>query len=162
MQLGLVVGTATSTVKHATMRGQKLLVVQPLLADNRSSDGDPQIAVDAVGAGPGQRVMISSVIAGLPAYEGGLNANDELVAINGIRVDSNNTSERVNILNELPAGRRVTVTVFRREQLMTFELTAAVKPFDRYVITELKEAASSQIEFRQSWLSRDSANKEGK
>jgi ethanolamine utilization protein EutN len=60
MQLGLVVGTATSTVKHATMRGQKLLVVQPLMVDGRTSDGDPQIAVDAVGAGKGQRVMITS------------------------------------------------------------------------------------------------------
>jgi ethanolamine utilization protein EutN len=60
MQLGLVVGTATSTVKHATMRGQKLLVVQPLLADGRTPDGDPQIAVDAVGAGKGEKVIITS------------------------------------------------------------------------------------------------------
>ena len=60
MQLGLVVGTATATVKHATLRGQKLLVVQPLLADRKSADGDPQIAVDAVGAGKGEMVMITS------------------------------------------------------------------------------------------------------
>jgi ethanolamine utilization protein EutN len=60
MQLGLVVGTATSTIKHATMRGQKLLVVQPLLADGMGADGDPQIAIDAVGAGKGQGVMITS------------------------------------------------------------------------------------------------------
>jgi ethanolamine utilization protein EutN len=60
MQVGLVVGTATSTVKHPTMKGQKLLVVQPLLADGKSADGDPQIAVDAVGAGRGERVLISS------------------------------------------------------------------------------------------------------
>jgi len=60
MQLGLVVGTAISTVKHATLRGQKLLVVQPLMADSRSPDGDPQIAVDAVGAGKGEVVMITS------------------------------------------------------------------------------------------------------
>jgi ethanolamine utilization protein EutN len=60
MQLGLVVGTATSTVKHATLRGQKLLVVQPLLADGRSPDGDPQVAIDAVGAGKGEVVMITS------------------------------------------------------------------------------------------------------
>jgi ethanolamine utilization protein EutN len=60
MQLGLVVGTATSTVKHATLRGQKLLVVQPLMADGRTADGDPQIAVDAVGAGKGETVMITS------------------------------------------------------------------------------------------------------
>ena len=60
MQLAFVVGTATSTIKHATMRGQKLLVVQPLMADGKAADGDPQVAVDAVGAGKGQRVMITS------------------------------------------------------------------------------------------------------
>ena len=34
MQLGLVVGTATATTRHPSMRGWKLLVVQPLLADH--------------------------------------------------------------------------------------------------------------------------------
>ena len=60
MQLALVAGTATSTVKHATLRGQKLLVVQPLMADGLAADGDPQVAVDAVGAGKGEVVMITS------------------------------------------------------------------------------------------------------
>jgi ethanolamine utilization protein EutN len=60
MQIALVVGTAISTVKHATLRGQKMLIVQPLMMDGSSPDGDPQIAVDAVGAGKGERVMITS------------------------------------------------------------------------------------------------------
>jgi ethanolamine utilization protein EutN len=60
MQLGLVVGTAISTVKHPTLQGQKMLVVQPLMVDGQTADGDPQIAVDAVGAGKGQTVMITS------------------------------------------------------------------------------------------------------
>lgn len=60
MQLGLVVGTATATVKHRSMLGQKLLVVQPLMMDGKSADGDPQIALDAVGAGKGETVMITS------------------------------------------------------------------------------------------------------
>ena len=60
MQLGMVVGTANSTIKHPTLRGQKLLIVQPLMANGRGPDGDPQIAVDAVGAGKGQKVMITS------------------------------------------------------------------------------------------------------
>ena len=60
MQIGFVVGTATSTVKHSTLVGQKLLVVQPLMVDGKSPDGDPQIAVDAVGAGKGETVMITS------------------------------------------------------------------------------------------------------
>jgi ethanolamine utilization protein EutN len=60
MQLAFVVGTANSTLKHPTLRGQKMLIVQPLLADGKAPDGDPQIAVDAVGAGKGEKVMITS------------------------------------------------------------------------------------------------------
>ena len=60
MQLGLVVGTANSTIKHPTLLGQKMLIVQPLMADRKGADGDPQIAVDAVGAGKGELVMITS------------------------------------------------------------------------------------------------------
>jgi len=60
MQLGLVVGTAHATVKHSSMEGWKLLVVQPFGVDGRTPDGEPLIAVDALGAGRGQRVILSS------------------------------------------------------------------------------------------------------
>jgi bacterial microcompartment shell vertex protein len=60
MQIGLVVGTATSTVKHSTLSGWKLLVVQPLMADGRSPDGDPQLVIDQMGAGRGQHVVMNS------------------------------------------------------------------------------------------------------
>jgi len=60
MQLALILGNATSTVKHATLRGQKLLVAQALMADGGTPDADPLIAIDTVGAGAGQRVIISS------------------------------------------------------------------------------------------------------
>jgi len=70
MQLGLVVGTATATTKHASMNGWKLLVVQPQLADGGTPDGDPQLAIDNLGAGIGQQVMISSDGAGTRALMG--------------------------------------------------------------------------------------------
>ena len=60
MLLGQVVGTAVSTVKHASMERQKLLVIQPMMSDGLQPDGDPLIAVDAVGAGVGQCVMLTS------------------------------------------------------------------------------------------------------
>lgn len=60
MLLGRVVGTATATVKHFSLQGQRLLIVQPYLADGHSPDGDPVLAVDAVGAGRGQTVMLTS------------------------------------------------------------------------------------------------------
>lgn len=60
MQVGKVIGTATSTVKHPSMEGWKLLVVQPYRTDGQTPDGDPQLAVDALGAGRGERVILSS------------------------------------------------------------------------------------------------------
>ena len=60
MLLGRVVGNATATVKHPSMEGWKLLVVQPLLADGETPDGDPQLAVDTQGAGRGDAVVLTS------------------------------------------------------------------------------------------------------
>jgi ethanolamine utilization protein EutN len=55
-----VLGAATATVKHPSMEGWKLLIVQPLLSDGRTPDGNPLLAVDALSAGAGDRVIISS------------------------------------------------------------------------------------------------------
>ena len=60
MQLGRVVGTATSTKKHASMEGQKLLVVQLVAGDRCTPDGEPVIAVDKLGAGRGDLVIVTS------------------------------------------------------------------------------------------------------
>ncbi len=60
MLTGRVVGTAVSTVKHHSMNGSKLLVVQPTMADNETPDGYPLVAIDTIGAGKGERVMITS------------------------------------------------------------------------------------------------------
>lgn len=102
------------------------------------------------------RVIVANVPAGLPAYEGGVNTNDELVALDGRRIDASNTGERGDVLppvlNNVRAGQPVTLTVFRRERLMNIALTAAVRPFDRYTIGALKEASDGQEALRKAWL----------
>jgi ethanolamine utilization protein EutN len=60
VQRGLVIGNATSTVKHPSMRGAKLLIVQPFLNDGVTPDADPQLCIDVVGAGIGETVLITS------------------------------------------------------------------------------------------------------
>jgi ethanolamine utilization protein EutN len=60
MQTGRVIGNATATVKHPSMQGRKLLLVQRYAADGHTPDGDPILAIDAVGAGAGEIVMISN------------------------------------------------------------------------------------------------------
>jgi ethanolamine utilization protein EutN len=59
MQLATVIGHATSTVKHPTLSGWRLLVVQPLDAAG-SPDGPPILAIDALGCGKGDRVILTS------------------------------------------------------------------------------------------------------
>ena len=59
MQIGRVIGSATATIKHPSMQGRKLLIVQPRLTDN-TPDGDPILAVDCVGAGVSDDVLLTS------------------------------------------------------------------------------------------------------
>lgn len=59
MQVAEVIGQAVASVKHRSLTGWKLLLVQPLHLDG-TEDGDPFLAIDAVGAGIGDRVIISS------------------------------------------------------------------------------------------------------
>ncbi|HBI43399.1 MAG TPA: ethanolamine utilization protein EutN [Planctomycetales bacterium] len=59
MQIGRVVGHATATVKHATLKGWRLLIVQMLLADGKE-DGEPLLAIDHLGAGVGALVIVTN------------------------------------------------------------------------------------------------------
>jgi ethanolamine utilization protein EutN len=69
MQLGTVIGHATSTIKHPSLNGWRMLVVQPLGA-TRFADGDPVVAVDRFGAGAGETVIIDSDGKGARDYVG--------------------------------------------------------------------------------------------
>lgn len=59
MQLGRVIGTATSTVKHPSFSGERLLVVQLRAADGKP-DGEPVLAFDRLGAGRGDEVLLTN------------------------------------------------------------------------------------------------------
>jgi ethanolamine utilization protein EutN len=55
--IGMVVGEVVATEKHASHKGRKALLVQPLNLDG-SNRGDPVVALDAVDAGQGDRVLL--------------------------------------------------------------------------------------------------------
>lgn len=56
MQLARVVGDVVVTVKNEQLNGIKLMLLQPLSADGAAA-GRTLVAVDAVGAGPGETVF---------------------------------------------------------------------------------------------------------
>lgn len=56
MQMARVIGDVVATRKDSSLEGVSLLVIQPTTADG-SDVGRPLVAVDAVGAGVGERVF---------------------------------------------------------------------------------------------------------
>jgi len=58
MLIARVVGELVATQKHPSHVGRKLLLVQPLNLDG-SNRGDPVVAMDAVDAGVGDRVLLA-------------------------------------------------------------------------------------------------------
>ena len=66
MQIARVVGTVVSSHKHKKIDAAKLLLVQPLTLDNRPK-GQTVLAIDSVGAGVGETVLL--VIEGKAAGE---------------------------------------------------------------------------------------------
>jgi ethanolamine utilization protein EutN len=59
MQIGVVVGHATSTVKHRSLNGWRLLLVQMLAPDGKE-DGEPLLVIDSLGAGVGSKVIATN------------------------------------------------------------------------------------------------------
>ncbi len=59
MKLARIKGHVTSTVKHSSLEGQRLLIAQPV-TDDGVNDGAPQIVLDPLGAAIHQLVMINS------------------------------------------------------------------------------------------------------
>ena len=57
MQIAEVVGTVVSTQKNRKLEGAKLLLVQPLTLDG-APRGTALLAIDAVGAGVGEKVLV--------------------------------------------------------------------------------------------------------
>ena len=66
MQLARVIGTVISTHKNQKLESAKLLLVQPIAPDDQPR-GSAILAIDSVGAGVGERVLV--VIEGKAAGE---------------------------------------------------------------------------------------------
>lgn len=97
----------------------------------------------------GDHLMINSVRSGTPAYEQGLNAKDEIVALDGARV-TKETFESM-IAAKRP-GETVRLTVFRFDDLRTFDIRLGSRVVAPYRILPLKQLTEQQKRIYQSWM----------
>lgn len=112
-------------------------------------DGSPSAALGLrVRPGAGSAAVVS-VIRGSPAERAGLEAGDEIVALDGIRVDDARMCERLRPRN---AGDRVRITLFRRERLVETEATLEPARPDQLAIVPLAGASAGEVAMRAQWL----------
>jgi predicted metalloprotease with PDZ domain len=102
----------------------------------------------------GNRPLIGNVLADTPAWRAGLNAGDELVALDGLRVGFDTLTAR---MMEKKPGDKVALTIFRRDELLTVALEVETSPPPRFVVRPKQDATPEQQRLREDWLRTDVA-----
>ena len=97
----------------------------------------------------GERVMVSRVYAGSPAYEQGLNAGDSIAAIDGYRGSQSFIQAR---LDEKKPGDVVHFTIFRNDILRTIDVKLGSRSAATYKIVPLAQPSDLQKRIYQAWL----------
>ena len=97
----------------------------------------------------GDFIVIKDVRAGSPAYEQGLNAKDKIISLDGARVDKE-TFEAL-IAAKRP-GATVRITVFRSDDVRTFEIKLAGRVDAPYRIVPLPNTSDQQKRIYQAWI----------
>ncbi|HZG42040.1 MAG TPA: PDZ domain-containing protein, partial [Longimicrobium sp.] len=102
----------------------------------------------------GGRIVVSNVQAGSAAWAAGVNAGDELVALDGARIAPDTLTAR---LAERRHGERLPLTVFRRDELLTLSLPVVVGPPQTLLLRPSPTATPEQKRVLTDWLRMDVA-----
>jgi predicted metalloprotease with PDZ domain len=97
----------------------------------------------------GDRLMVSRVIEGSPAYEQGLNTGDQIVAFDNMRVTKDFFDAR---LAEKRPGQLVSLTIFRFDDLSALPIKLGSVSDAIYRIVPVENPSEEQRRIYQSWL----------
>ncbi|MCC9136006.1 M61 family metallopeptidase [Pontibacter silvestris] len=94
------------------------------------------------------KVIVRSVERGSSAWNGGINVNDEIVAINGNRAGSN----LEQFVTDREVGETLKVEVVRDGQLMTLQVPMVKDESVRYTFERVPNPTPQQQEILEKWL----------
>ncbi len=124
-----------------------------LRAPVSDADAGGRVSGDAPGAWAGLKLRggetrIAYIQAGSPAAQAGLSVNDQIVAIDGLRVAPGNWAA---LVAALPPGQAAALHYFRGDELLETRLTPATPPADTWTLSLL--AAEGEVLARRiAWL----------
>jgi predicted metalloprotease with PDZ domain len=96
------------------------------------------------------KLIVTNVISGSGAWNDGINAKDELISINNVRI--NTTEDLDNFLKSAKPGDQYQVLISRDGILKTLDVTLTPNKTKRYFIMPLEEVTKEQIAVRKAWL----------
>ena len=97
----------------------------------------------------GGKEKISFVTMDSPAAFAGIDAGDELLAIDGLRVTGEQLSDR---LNDYQSGDIINISIFHQDQLKSVEVKLQPPQPVRYEVQESKDASPEQKTMLDGWL----------
>ncbi|MBI4508012.1 MAG: M61 family metallopeptidase [Deltaproteobacteria bacterium] len=98
------------------------------------------------------RVVVASTLSESPAERHGLYAGDQIVAVDGFRVDDRTLAKR--ILSRRP-GDSVRLTLFRRDELFEINVVLGERPRDRFEIAPAEAPSEDQRARYAAWMGED-------
>jgi len=123
-----------------------------LRLDTTSTGADEKVAFGADVADEEGRLMVRRVYAGSPAYEQGLNAGDQIVALDNMRVTKDFFTAR---MAEKKPGDLVTLTIFRFDDLSNLLIKLGERREGTFRIVPLTNQTEAQKRVYRSWLGHD-------
>ena len=94
------------------------------------------------------RLVVSEVRRDTPAYAGGLNVDDEILAINGFRLRADQLAAR---LDQYRPGDKAALLVARRDQILSLEAQFGTEPLRQWRL-EVDPAGAQAEPQRNRWL----------
>ncbi|HEY1307376.1 MAG TPA: PDZ domain-containing protein [Vicinamibacterales bacterium] len=95
------------------------------------------------------RLVVTHVKRGTPAFNAGINVDDEIIAIDDLRVRADRFDQR---LEQYSPGTKVSVLVARREQLLELDLRFGVEPARLWRLEMDPIATPAQASQLTGWL----------
>jgi predicted metalloprotease with PDZ domain len=96
-----------------------------------------------------ERLNVTNVVAGSPAYSQGLNAGDQIVAVDGARATLDFLNAR---LNDKQPGDEVRLTVFRTDELRNLTVKLGARPDNGLRIVPVKSPTPEQSRLYEGWM----------
>ncbi len=97
----------------------------------------------------GERLTVTNVPKGTPAYDQGLNANDQIIAVDGVRA---NQTFLTSYIGDKKVGDKIRMTVFRFDELRDIEIILGGRARFAYQIAALENANDEQKSIYQKYF----------